>query len=1251
MILTKQINLLIVILVLSFTAVIFCRSSGNEYREFGNPFIKYYSPKEYKAAPANWSILQDKRGVMYFGTEGQVLEFDGVSWRIIEVPFSSAVRSMAIDDSGKIYVCASSDFGYLEPDSLGRLKFKSLLGYLDKKYRDYGEMWDVITSSKAVYFKTKDKIFRWNGKNIKVWDSVYAYRLYNIDDKIYSRNQGTGLMVIDGDSLKLMPDGDYFASTGVFNILPFGKDALTGEERILVTTNGKGLFLSDGYKFYPFKTEDDSFLKTSQIYNACITSDGNFALATQRGGVIIMDRKGHFLNIINENSGMPTKVVYDVFSDKQGSLWFATNDGIVHCEVPSPLLVMPEMDPAKSPFYSMLRFKNKFYAADELGVIYLAKNNSSFDLVKGIDKPAYDLLDYHGILLAAVNNGVHVIENDKLQETLTYQSTNMILPSVFNPGRLYSFHRDGLSILKFEKPKNEFQVYQTNINEELLGGVEGPDSSLWIRCLDGGIIHVTDNLDKLVPGKINKIKFTRYSKETLPGYETRLYNIQHKILLTSNKGLYRFDKTTGNFVIDSTLGPLFADSTSNILYITKGKNNELWILADVNGSTDLGKAELQKNGKYNWHPDPVFRRLDLNTITAMYVEIDSVTNREELWISTDEGLVHFNPERTKDIKNIFPALVRRIAVNNDSVIYDGANQSIIQNNKLILPYSSNNVSFSVSSISFDKPEANRYQYYLEGNDDKWSQWTNEPKKEFTNLSSGDYTFKVRSKNVYGMISHEESISFKVSPPWYLTWWAYALYAVIFLLGIFITDRIMRRRIITKERNLAKLREAEIIKKQADELETVDRLVKVINRAENLDQLFNSLLEQTFTVIPQGEKAAVFLLDKKENLFRIAYTEGYKIKDLENLRFHPEELKRRYTQSSMEIENGIYILRNTDHLYADEKFSDFGKAESMLIMEVEIDHRTEAYVVFDSYSDKNAFDRSTARLLNRFREHAVSAISKAQAMNSLQEKNDEIIRAQTQLVHSEKMASLGELTAGIAHEIKNPLNFVNNFSDLSKELLDEIKTELENNNKEEILAILEDLKLNLERINLHGKRADSIVKGMLLHSRGTSGEKTLTDINDLLDQYVNLAYHGMRATNKEFNITIEKDYDEALEKINVVPQDISRVFLNIINNACYAAYNRKKKSGNDFSPALKVSTKTLKDKVEIRIGDNGYGIPKDIIDKIFQPFFTTKPTGEGTGLGLSLSYDIVTKMHSGELKVETKVAEGTQFIILLPYDNI
>ncbi len=279
---------------------------------------------------------------------------------------------------------------------------------------------------------------------------------------------------------------------------------------------------------------------------------------------------------------------------------------------------------------------------------------------------------------------------------------------------------------------------------------------------------------------------------------------------------------------------------------------------------------------------------------------------------------------------------------------------------------------------------------------------------------------------------------------------------------------------------------------------------------------------------------------------------------------------------------------------------------------------------------------------------------AKKNTELEEKNLEIIKTQEQLIMQEKLASLGALTAGIAHEIKNPLNFVNNFAEISVELTNELREDLETQKDrlepkilERLEETLNDLEHNSTKINEHGKRADSIVRGMLLHSRGKSGERMPTDINTLLDEYVSLAYHGLRAQDTSFNITIQTNYDKSIEPIDVVPQDLSRVFLNIVNNACYAANEKKKSAGQSFSPVLSVCTKNFGDKIEVRIRDNGTGIPKELVDKIFDPFFTTKPTGKGTGLGLSLSYDIVVKQHGGELKVETENGSFTEFIIRLP----
>jgi signal transduction histidine kinase len=246
-----------------------------------------------------------------------------------------------------------------------------------------------------------------------------------------------------------------------------------------------------------------------------------------------------------------------------------------------------------------------------------------------------------------------------------------------------------------------------------------------------------------------------------------------------------------------------------------------------------------------------------------------------------------------------------------------------------------------------------------------------------------------------------------------------------------------------------------------------------------------------------------------------------------------------------------------------------------------------------------------------------------------------------------MASLGELTAGIAHEIQNPLNFVNNFSEVSSELLDEMQAEIDLGNTEEVKQIVADLKQNLEKINHHGKRADSIVKGMLLHSRASTGQKEPVDINALADEYLRLAYHGLRAKDKSFNARFDTDFDETIGKINVIPQDMGRVILNLLTNAFYAVTEKKRAVGDSFQPAVTISTRRDGKNVVIRVTDNGNGIPAKIIDKIFQPFFSSKPTGAGTGLGLSMCYEIVTKGHGGKIEVENKEGEGATMIVTIP----
>jgi signal transduction histidine kinase len=321
--------------------------------------------------------------------------------------------------------------------------------------------------------------------------------------------------------------------------------------------------------------------------------------------------------------------------------------------------------------------------------------------------------------------------------------------------------------------------------------------------------------------------------------------------------------------------------------------------------------------------------------------------------------------------------------------------------------------------------------------------------------------------------------------------------------------------------------------------------------------------------------------------------------------------------------------------------------SLIYLPLKVKDKIQGVITVQSFQ-QHAYSEYHLFMLRNIAIYAAIALENAESYKKLNSTIDSLKKTQTQLIQAEKMASLGELTAGIAHEIQNPMNFVNNFSEVNRELLEEMKEELNKGNFDSAKKLANDVIDNEDKIIFHGKRADAIVKGMLQHSRSSSGIKEPTNINALCDEYLRLSYHGLRAKDKSFNATMKTDFDYTIDNINIIPQDIGRVVLNLLTNAFYVVDEKKKSGTENYEPTVLISTKKIADKVEIRVSDNGNGIPQKALDKIFQPFFTTKPTGQGTGLGLSLSYDIVTKGHAGELKVETKEGEGSTFKIVLPY---
>jgi two-component system NtrC family sensor kinase len=404
-----------------------------------------------------------------------------------------------------------------------------------------------------------------------------------------------------------------------------------------------------------------------------------------------------------------------------------------------------------------------------------------------------------------------------------------------------------------------------------------------------------------------------------------------------------------------------------------------------------------------------------------------------------------------------------------------------------------------------------------------------------------------------------------------------------------------------------------------------------NNSNDLSQLFyeTHLFDSSIYYARKGiyyAGSTAYLLDSYEWLYKA---------------FEKQEQKdsvSKYFRLAVTLRDSLYSAekdRTVQALNFQEQLWEKEREQEILQAEKDFNHRLTLYIAFGVLI---IIIIITALLYrnNQHQKRAKVKIEKAYAA---------LKSTQSQLIQSEKMASLGELTAGIAHEIQNPLNFVNNFSEVNAELIAEADEEVDRGNISEVKTILNDIKENEQKILHHGKRADAIVKGMLEHSKASTGKKEPTNINKLADEYLRLAYHGLRAKDKSFNTDFKTDFDESIGKINVIPQDIGRVLLNLFNNAFYAVNEKKKTAGDSYQPYISVQTKKLNDKVEIIVKDNGNGIPQNIIDKIFQPFFTTKPTGQGTGLGLSLSYDII-KAHGGDIKVETEENRRTMFIVSL-----
>ncbi|MEP5614083.1 MAG: response regulator [Cyclobacteriaceae bacterium] len=748
------------------------QSSSND--EFGNLSFENYLPEEYNGHNQNWSIVQDSSGMMYFGNGNGVHRYDGVNWLGIPLSNGATCRSLAIDDDdGTVYVGGQNQLGYLYEDSLGNPQFRSLVIEIDEQYRTFGDVWNVLTTPKGVYFVSAKYIFLWSaGKMNTIKSRTLITQSLKVNEEVYVFERASGISTVAGDSLILIPEGDEFATNNVVLILPF--EAQGESMGFLLFTAGEGTFVFDGSEWKPFETEASDVFDQHAARRGKRLSDGTYALGVVGDGLVIIDSDGRLLHHMNDENGLPSNIIGAVYPDEYGGLWVGTFNGISRIEYPSSSTHFNEKTGLEGTVLSIIRHKGILYVATESGVFYLDSRETLTFFKRLPEIPngeTFEVVDKK--LLAAARGHLYMIEGTEVRlidylESLIYD----LKYSSKNSGILYVATTNGLKVLRKGAVTWADKGYVAGIDSEIRDIVEDQNGNLWLGTrADGVFIVQIDASDILNPLRTEHFK----EEHGLPSLsENDFYSINGEPVLNTSTNFHRFNKIENRFEVDSLLGQFFIDEPRTVYSLAEDEEGRLWASSSEPGalySLNILTA-VPQDGRYVWRRNPYLSLPKSMNVLKIYPEENGI-----IWFGGTKGLVRFDENALKSIEKRASTIVTQVSI-ADSVIFSGNKER--QNSRL--PYGKESIQFAFSLTSYEDEPANQFQYFLEGFDQGWSTWTLETKKNYTNLPEGSYRFRVQGKSAFDIAGSESSYSFVVLPPWYRTWWAYAIYAIL-LIGL------------------------------------------------------------------------------------------------------------------------------------------------------------------------------------------------------------------------------------------------------------------------------------------------------------------------------------------------------------------------------------------------------------------------------------------------------------------------------------
>jgi signal transduction histidine kinase/DNA-binding response OmpR family regulator/ligand-binding sensor domain-containing protein len=746
--------------------------SQNLYsEETGCKYFKNYSYKEYDHQAQNWGMAQAKNGIIYVANQGGVLEFDGVSWRVIGIPGYDTVHSIVIDNSGIIFIGGNNKIGYLSPGSNGTLRYESLLDLLKNKVKNFSYVWRTHATKEGIYSRTSNFLFRWNPGEIKVWKTDTLFRAsYACKGNFYVQQQKKGLMQMVNGSLKLIPGGETFAEEKIWMLVPYDNDK--NSQKLLIGTRSEGFFLYDGKTAEPFPTKVNDYLEKNLLYHGIRLTSGDFALATSLGGIVIMDSHGGLKCIFNKTSGLQDDDVQYIFQDNQGNIWLCLDKGISKIEYVSPISIYDERSNLSGLVLSVVKHDKDLYVGTTKGLYYL-ESPLKFSLIPGMSSSCWSLLSIGGSILAATTEGVFQVgDKNDIKQKVVKDLSYMLLPSKRYPGRTWCGTDKGLIILS---PKKGLWMEETrfkSIDQDIRYIAEDQKGNLWLVTSAGGVLKLDFPVD------IDRPVVTRYeTSHGLPAGRVYATEAAGHVMFATERGIFRFDEKKNVFIPDRTMGDEFAGGpdANSVFYIVEDKNKNTWI-----HSRSRNYQFISCPGEtFKIYSEP-FRRIPVIQVNAIYPDPDGKTT----WFASFDGLIRYDATIKKNYRQPYRTLIRRVLINekqeNERQIFGG------QAGKPLFPvieYRDRNLYFEFAAPFFEVETETQYRCFLEGYDSDWSVWSKVAKKNYTNLDPGMYSFRVRARNVYHYQGEEDVFKFKILSPWYRTWWAFLIYGIIFLVSM------------------------------------------------------------------------------------------------------------------------------------------------------------------------------------------------------------------------------------------------------------------------------------------------------------------------------------------------------------------------------------------------------------------------------------------------------------------------------------